>query len=105
MEQRFGVTLTILIDEHITGTQLFAIEKGEFVQRAERPAADAPRQAVHVDDAGTMGEEEPEAEEEVSEETEEAAPVPAKAMRMAASAAASAAAAADGIAMAIAAAR
>jgi ribonuclease E len=70
MEERFGVRITAVIDEHITGTQLFMVEKGETAQRSEPRVSDPSKNPVHVDDAGTI-EDEPEelaAEEESAED-------------------------------------
>jgi ribonuclease E len=64
LEQRFGVSLSVLIDEHVTGAQLYAIEKGEVVQRDQRPA-EPVRAPVHVDDDNMI---EAEIEEAADEE-------------------------------------
>jgi ribonuclease E len=70
MEERFGVHITVVIDEHITGTQLFVVEKGEIAQRSEQRMAEPSKSAVHVDDAGTIEDEveEAAAESEVGED-------------------------------------
>ncbi len=71
LEQRFGVTLSVLADPSLTGMIYHAIERGE---PATLPMAPAPRQdLVRVDSVAPIFEQQPEFAEEEEEETEAAA--------------------------------
>jgi ribonuclease E len=73
LEQRFGITLSVLIDETNTGNQLYFLEKGEVVQKAERPTAEPTRGPVHLDDDNGMSAEPDEDEAEEDEDEAEKA--------------------------------
>jgi ribonuclease E len=70
LEQRFGVSITVSIDEHVAGGHPYAIERGEVVSRGEQRPAEPIRTAVRMDDAGLPPDEDDVAIEDEDEETE-----------------------------------
>jgi ribonuclease E len=70
LETRFGVQITIVADETLTGTATYAVERGEPALKVEHktPATGVQIDAVVPVDEAVEGEEEIEAEEEEEEE-------------------------------------